>query len=187
MAARLKRTRCSYMERRAAATPALKLPRNALRGTHAVPSAPRRTSPDPAVDADRRAVYPDGAASCFRAVHKAQTRLGSRWLLARLAIYLRHARLPALPRAVRCVRLLSTGAGPAAALTLFLSITCISHAACAGPRTAAREHSVAVQLFAAASRLMVIAFECDAVSLVMMSGKPLNTLDATTRSFLHLF
>ena len=58
---------------------------------------------------------------------------------------------------------------------------------CAGPRTAAREHSVAVQLFATASRLMVIAFECDAVSLVMMSGKPGKTLDATTQRILHLF
>lgn len=187
MATWLKRTRCSYMERRAAATPALKLPRNALRGTHAAPSAPRRTSPDPAVDANGGGISGWGSLLLSRRAQSTEARLGSRWLLACLAIQLRHARLPALPRAVCRVRLLSIGVRPAAALTPFLSI--FGHVLCAGPRTAAREHSVAVQLFAAASRLMVMAFECDAVSLVMMeSGKPkYSTLDATTQSFLPCF
>ena len=68
------------------------------------------------------------------------------------------------------MRLLSTGARPAAVLTPFFEHLAMLGA---GPRAEAREHSVPVQLFAAASRLMVIAFECDAVSWVMMSaGKP---------------
>lgn len=142
---------------------------------------------DPAVDANGGGISGWGSLLLSRRAQSTEARLGSRWLLACLAIQLRHARLPALPRAVCRVRLLSIGVRPAAALTPFLSI--FGHVLCAGPRTAAREHSVAVQLFAAASRLMVMAFECDAVSLVMMeSGKPkYSTLDATTQSFLPCF
>eukprot|EP00964_Phaeocystis_antarctica_P028433 scaffold16035_cov61-Phaeocystis_antarctica.AAC.6 len=86
------------------------------------PSAPRRTSPDPAVDADGGGISGWGILLLSRRAQSTEARLGSRWLLACLAIQLRHARLPALPRAVCRVRLLSIGVRPAAALTSFLSI-----------------------------------------------------------------